>query len=85
MDKAVSIRWVCTLKETKDEVKTKARLVVRGVEEMGKDDNPKDSAKFENESLKILSIFAQKNWVPYSMDIKTAFLQGGEIEIETYL
>ena len=81
----VSTRWVCTLKETKDEVKTKARLVVRGVEEIGKDDIPKDSPKCANESLKILSIFAQKNWVPYSMDIKTAFLQGREIEIETYL
>ena len=85
MDKAVSTRWVCTLKETKDEVKTKARLVVRGVEEIGKDDNPKDSPKCASESLKILSIFAQKNWVPYSMDIKIAFLQGREIEIETYL
>ena len=63
MDKAVSTRWVCTLKETKDEVNTKARLVVRGVEEIGKDDNPKDSPKCANESLKILSIFAQKNWV----------------------
>ena len=49
----VSTRWVCTLKETKDEVKTKARLVVRGVEEIGKDDNPKDSPKCANESLKI--------------------------------
>ena len=61
---------MCTLKEdngqscfhqmglytqTKDEVKTKARLVVRGVEEIGKDDNPKDSLKT------ISSIFAQKN------------------------
>ena len=82
----VSTRWVCTLKETKDEVKTKARLVVRGVEEIGKDDNPKDSPTCANESLKtILSIFAQKNWVPHSMDIKTAFLQGREIEIETYV
>ena len=51
----VSTRWVCTLKETKDEVKTKARLVVRGVEGIGKDDNPKDSLKT------ISSIFAQKN------------------------
>ena len=65
--------------QTKDEVKTKARLVVRGVEEIGKDDIPKDSLKT------ISSIFAQKNWVPHSMDIKTAFLQGREIEIETYL
>ena len=81
----VSTRWVCTLKETKDEVKTKARLVVRAVEEIGKDDNPKDSPKCANESLKILSIFAQKNWVPHSKDIKTAFLQGREIEIKTYL
>ena len=64
---------------TKDEVKTNARLVVRGVEEIGKDDIPKDSLKT------ISSIFAQKNYVPYSMDIKTAFLQGREIEIETYL
>ena len=41
--------------QTKDEVKTKARLVVRGVEEIGKDDIPKDSLKT------ISSIFAQKN------------------------
>ena len=54
MDKDVSTRWVCTIKETKDEVKTKARLV-RGVEEIGKDDIPKDSLKT------ISSIFAQKN------------------------
>ena len=52
----VSTRWVCTLKETKDEVKTKARLVVKGVEEIGKDDIPKDSL-FKT----ISSIFAQKN------------------------
>ena len=75
MDKAVSTRWVCTLKETKDEVKTKARLVVRGVEEIGKDDNPKDSPKCSNESLKILSIFSQKNWVPHSMDIRQHFFK----------
>ena len=42
--------------QTKDEVKTKARLVVRGVEEIGKDDIPKDSL-FKT----ISSIFAQKN------------------------
>ena len=67
-------------------MKAKARLVVRGFEEIGKDDIPKDSPTCANKSLKtILSIFAQKNWVPYSMDIKTAFLQGQEIEIETYL
>ena len=56
-----STRWVCTLKETKDEVKTKARLVERGFEEIGKNDIPKDSPTCANESLKIiLSIFAQK-------------------------
>ena len=80
----VSTRWVCTLKETKDEVKTKARLVVRGLEEIGKDDIPNDSPTCANKSLKtIVSTFTQKNWVPYSMNIKTAFLQGREIE--TYL
>ena len=68
------------LKETKDEVKTKARLVVRGFEEIGKDDIPKDSPKRANESLKtILSIFTQKNWVLHSTDINTAFLQGRDI------
>ena len=84
--RCVSTRWVCTLKETKDEVKAKARLVVRGFEEIGKDDIPKDSPTCANESLKtILSIFAQKNWVPYSMDIKTAFLQGQEIERDIFV
>ena len=86
MGNTVSTRWVCTLKGTKDEVKTKDRLVVRGFEEIGKDDIPKDSRTCANESLKtIFSISAQKNWVPYSMDIKTAFLQGSEIERDIFV
>ena len=31
--KCISLRWVCTLKETKDGIKPKARLVARGFEE----------------------------------------------------
>ena len=31
--KCIYLRWVCTLKETKDGIKPKARLVARGFEE----------------------------------------------------
>ena len=84
--KCISTRWICTLKETKDGVKTKAKLVARGFEEIGKEDMQKDSPTCTNESLKvILSVFAQRKWTPCSMDIKIAFLQGKEIDRDIFI
>ena len=82
----VSTRWICTLKESKEGVIHKARLVVRGFEEIHDEEIPKDSPTCASESLKVvLSVLAQKKWTPYSMDIKTAFLQGQEISRDIFV
>ena len=82
----ISTRWICTLKETTDGIIPKARLVVRGFEEMDKEGIPTDSPTCGKDSLRvILSIFAQNKWLPHSMDIKTAFLQGLEIQRDIFI
>ena len=46
----------------------------------------KDSPTFSNESMKIvLAIMAENKWMPRSMDIKTAFLQGQMIDRDIYI
>ena len=82
----MSTRWICTLKETPNELVPKARLVARGFEEKGIEDVQKDSPACSRESLNIvLQILCQKDWIPTSMDIKTAFLQGEKIARDIYI
>ena len=82
----MSTRWICTLKETPNELIPKARLVARGFEEKGIEDVQKDSPTCSRESLNIvLQILCQKDWIPNSMDIKTAFLQGEKIARDIYI
>ena len=63
----------------------KARLVVKGFEENNHNLNkepptcPKDSFRVIN------AIVAQKQWKLNRIDIKTAFLQGKEHDVEVYL
>ena len=83
--KAISTRWICTLKEKEGTVVPKARLVARGFEEIDQD-LEKDSPTCSSESLKvILAVIAQHEWEPKSMDVKTAFLQGHPLERKVYL
>ena len=81
----ISSRWVLAYKD-KDGIKTpKARLVIRGFEEDTKDIE-KASPTCSSEGLKmVLTVMAQNNWKPRTMDIKTAFLQGNNLEREIFI
>ena len=76
-----STRWVITNKEGK----TKARLVVRGFEE--KDlEIPRDSPTVGKGEMRIfLSIAGLEQCTVKTTDIKSAFLQGKELEREIYV
>lgn len=81
---AISVRWVCSVKSTEQGQRLKARLVARGYEEENKISS--DSPTCSKDGLRILlSISSQKDWKIHSVDIKTAFLQGGDIERTLYL
>ena len=79
--KVLSTRWVITNKNGQ----TKARLVVRGFEE--KDlEIPRDSPTVGKGAMRLLiSIAVLKNWSLKTTDIKSAFLQGKELEREIYI
>ena len=81
--KTISTRWVYSLKPTPNGIMQKARQVVWGFEEDCLSDLGKYSPK---ESFRtILAIIAQNEWIPHIMDIKTAFLQGEQIDREVYI
>lgn len=72
--KILSTRWICTLKESSEGIRPKARLVARGFEESQINNIPKDSPTCSTEPLRlILTVIAQRGWNVHSMDIKTAF------------
>ena len=80
----VSVRWVVTPKVINGENSVKARLVARGFEENG--DFRKDSPTCMRESIRlVLGIIASMKWKLHSIDYKTAFLQGNEIDREVHL
>ena len=74
--KAISTRWVVS---QKGHNKYKARLVVRGFEDV--DVSNTDSPTCEKSSLRILlSLSKAHNWKVESIDIKAAFLQSEELD-----
>ena len=80
----ISLRWVCTPKIINGIPSIKARLVAKGFQEQQyvRGDSPTCS----REGVKIcLSIIASKSWTLRSLDISTAFLQGGPINREIYV
>ena len=83
--KAISTRWVVTEK-MKDGVKIcKARLVARGFEE-DMAEWEKDAPTCNAETLKFcLTVIKCKGWTSYTLDVKTAYLQGDEIQRDVYL
>ncbi|CAC5398594.1 unnamed protein product [Mytilus coruscus] len=84
--KCISTRWICSLKNTSEGTIHKARLVARGFEEFNRNDIPEDSPTCGTDSLRlVLAILAQRGWKTRTMDIKTAFLQGAEIERKIYV
>ena len=73
----VSVRWVLTKKNKDDEPVYKARLVVRGFEEIEKHEIRKDSPTYCKENFRlILSLVITKNWKINSLDIQFAVVQG---------
>ena len=83
--KLISVKWVNTSKFVNGERRIKSRLVARGFQEK-QDDILTDSPTCAKESLRlVLSVISSKKWTCQSIDIKTAFLQGGEIELEVYI
>ena len=80
----ISLRWVCTPKIINGTPSIKARLVAKGFQEQQyvRGDSPTCS----REGVKIsLAIIASKSWTLKSLDISTAFLQGGPIDREIYV
>ena len=69
----ISCRWVCTEKMKGGQLTLKARLCVRGCEELN-DQAKTDSPTCQKESLRVLlCILAAKRWTLNSMDIKSAY------------
>ena len=81
----VHCRWVCTMKQIDQNQVPNARLVVKGFEEQTTE-ILKDSPTFSKEGLcLILSIIAHNKWKINAVNMKTAFLQGEEIDRELHV
>ena len=80
----ISVRWVLTEKEVGEQKVQKARLVARGYEE--EFEGPKDSPTGAKESLRtVIGIISSKMWKINALDIKSAFLQGKQLDRNIYL
>ena len=83
----IPIRWV--ISEQKEDGKGqpyKARLCMRGDREKGKESIRSDSPTVAKESIKIaLTVAANEGFEVKSGDIKSAYLQGIEIEREVFV
>ena len=80
----MSVRWVIKEKVIDGKPAVKARLCARGFEEdqMFRTDSPTCSR--EGNRL-VLSIIASHSWKVNSLDVKTAFLQGCEIDRDVFI
>lgn len=76
----ISTTWVVTKKGEQ----VKARLVARGFEEV--EDVQKDSPTVSKSTMRILmAVAVSKGWTIKGTDIKSAFLQGKEIQRDVYI
>ena len=83
--KLIHVKWVCTMKETNDQQKLYARLVVKGFDEATKDEILEDSSTCSKENLRVvLSAIAQKKFKINLIDIKLHFHKE-KILIENYM
>ena len=82
--KTISTRWIITEKIGRTGKNIKARLVARGFEE--ESDLETDSPTCSKEALRTsIMIMKNNNWMCKSIDIRTAYLQGKEIQRSVYL
>jgi transposase InsO family protein len=76
----ISTRWVVTLKENKP----RARLVARGFEEVAQTQN--DSPTIGKPAMRLfLTLMSSFHWKIRSTDIKSAFLQGKELQRSVFI
>ena len=82
----MSTRWVLREKTKDGKTITKARLVACSFEEQKNDTSMNDSPTCSKEVLRVsLTIFLSQSWSLNSIDIKSAFLYGKEINRQVYL
>ena len=82
---SLSTKWVCTVKERLNPVEKKARLVVRGFEDVATDiASYSPTVSMEVFNL-VLAVIASKGWSVQSMDVKAAFLQGDRISRDVFV
>ena len=80
----ISTRWVCTERLKAGKIEAKARLCARGCEDP--DDVATDSPTCERDNVRILlSIAASNNWTINSIDFKSAYLQGEDLDRDIFL
>ena len=80
----MTVRWVITTKDTPIEPTVKAQLVAHGFQEAQSFQT--DSPTCSKESIRLtLAIIASMSWRLMSLDIKTAFLQGQNINHTVYI
>ena len=83
----ITTRWVFSTKENEDKSSyLKARLVVRGFQDIEKDTVVSESPTAHIESLKVtLALLPTLGFRPKKMDISTAFLQGKSLGRSVYV
>ena len=82
--RCLSVRWVLTPKMIDNVVSTKARLCARGLKE--NQDFHTDSPTCSRIGIRFaLTGISSFSWRLNSIDVKTAFLQGKEMEHTVYL
>ena len=75
--KCISLRWVCTLKETRDAIKPKARLVAQEIEEDNLSEIQRDLPTCSKDTLRaVLSIICQTNGIFKVLILKLLFCKG---------
>jgi Reverse transcriptase (RNA-dependent DNA polymerase) len=83
----ISTRWVISKKMNDDGTwRSKARLVDRGHENKEKDGVSSDSPVASSAAQRlVLALLAEKEWIPNSWDIITAFLQGKSLTRDVFV
>ena len=82
--KRISCRWVCTERLKAGNLEAKARLCARGCEDA--EDVPTDSPTCERDNVRLLlSISTSFGWDINSIDFKSAYLQGEDLDRDIFL
>ena len=82
----VGTTWIISENWKKGHKETKARLVARGYQEKGNCDIRRDSPTCLKSSLRLVFCVAASNkWIVNILDIRSAFLQGKQIQREIFI